>query len=381
MTAAERRSAGWTSGTTPARPILGPGIPDDLPPHVDVTVTYSEDGRLGFVGWSVRKPPVWRAGIVVVDLAGGRVVQRLALADLSTGPADAIVQAFGPKVTVSTDGGWALVSRDSYVVDAGTSVYTGRTDHFMASIDADRLGSLAAFASSDACPEGQGDAGFGADGRVWLACWSGNGQLSVRRLDLDGSLRGEVPIEGSGAEGGTWLAAPGGRALYFWAPSVRVLSRLDLATGTLTSGTAPAPAATVRAGPFAAVGRWLAPPAVAKVFLQPGLVLSPDGSRLYALGIAAEAGGLAGSTGVFSFDSASLAPLGNWAPTADFVSIAISGDGRFVYAAGAPGVDAGGQRSGFDASITVYDAADGSVRLVAGQLDHDDLSFPWPNLP
>ncbi len=138
---------------------------------------------------------------------------------------------------------------------------------------------------------------------------------------------------------------------------------------------------TVGFGPLAAVGRWLAPPAAAKVYLQPGLVLSPDGSRLYALGVASEAGGLAGSTGVFAFDSASLAPLGNWSPTADFISIAVSHDGRFVYAAGAPGVDAAGQRSGSAASITVYDTADGSVRLMAGQLDHDDLSFTRAVLP
>lgn len=84
---------------------------------------------------------------------------------------------------------------------------------------------------------------------------------------------------------------------------------------------------------------------------------------------------------MFSFDSESLAPLGNWAPTADFVSLAVSRDGRFVYAAGAPGVDASGTPSGFGASITVYDTSDGSVRMVAGQLGHDnDLSFPLPIL-
>jgi hypothetical protein len=85
---------------------------------------------------------------------------------------------------------------------------------------------------------------------------------------------------------------------------------------------------------------------------------------------------------VFSFDSASLAPLANWPATADFVSLAISRDGRFVYAAGVPGVDSHGAPSGFGASITVYDTGDGSVRLLAGQLGHDeDLLFPAPTLP
>lgn len=374
----ERLAVGEYTGSPDPRP----GIPGDLPPHVDVGVSYSADGQLGFVGWSVRQPPVWQAGIVVVDLVGGRVVQRVTLPDVSTGPDDAIVQAFAPKVTVSTDGGRALVSRGGYAVDAGTVVYRDRTDHFLATLDTGRLGTPADFAPTSDCPDGQADAGFTSDGRVWLACWSGNGQVSVRRLELDGSLRDELPVQASGVEGETLLAAPDGRALYFWAPTSRVVARLDLVGGRVTTGTAPAPTGTAGLGPLAALGRWLAPPAAAKVFLQPGIVLSADGSKLYALGIAPESGGPAGSTGVFSFDSASLAPLGNWAPTADFVSISVSRDGRFVYAVGVAGVDASGAPSGFGASITVYDASDGSVRLVAGQLGHDnDLSFPGPTLP
>jgi hypothetical protein len=373
----ERLAVGEYTGSPDPRP----GIPGDLPPHVDVSVSYSADGQLGFVGWSVRQPPVWQAGIVVVDLVGGRVVQRMALPDVSTGPADAIVQAFAPKLAVSIDGGRALISRDSYVVDAGTLVYRSGTAHFMADVAAARLGPLAAFASTGACPDGQADAGFGSDGQVWLACWSRNGHLSVRRLAQDGSLRDEIP--GDISDGvGIWAVAPNGAAIYLWAPTTRLVSRLDLTTGQVTSATAPAPTGTAGFGPLAAVGRWLAPPAAAKVFLQPGIVLSADGSKLYALGIAPEFGGLAGSTGVFSFDSASLAPLGNWAPTADFVSITVSRDGRFVYAAGVAGVDASGAPSGFGASITVYDTSDGSVRLVAGQLGHDeDLLFPSPILP
>jgi hypothetical protein len=374
----DRHDVGEYTGSPDPRP----GIPEDLPPHVELAVSYSADGHLGFVGWSARRPPAWRGGIVVVELASGRVVQRVALADVSTGPADAIVQAFPPRVSVSSDGGRALISRDSYAIDAGTVVYHSRTDHFVATLVADRIGTLTAFAPAGGCPDGQADAGFGSDKGVWLACWSANGQLSVRRLEPDGSLRDEVRLEDSGVEGETWLAAPGGAALYFWAPSRRVVSRLDLATGEVKSATAPAPRATVGAGPLAAIGRWLAPPAAAKVFLQPGLVLSPDGSRVYALGIAAGDGGPSGSTGVFSFDSDSLAPLANWPATADFVSLAVSRDGRFLYAAGVPGVDARGAPSGFGASITVYDSSDGSVRLVAGQLGHDeDLLFPGPIVP
>lgn len=110
--------------------------------------------------------------------------------------------------------------------------------------------------------------------------------------------------------------------------------------------------------------------------------MSPGaGSRLYALGIGQGDPAAAGSTGIFVFDTTTLAPLDHWAPTADFVSLAVSGDGRFVYAAGAPGVEASGRPAQVDASITVYDANDGSVRLVAGQMVTDDLLFVTPYLP
>jgi hypothetical protein len=90
---------------------------------------------------------------------------------------------------------------------------------------------------------------------------------------------------------------------------------------------------------------------------------------------------MVGSAGVFVFDATSLAPIGHWAPTADFVSIAISRDGRSVYAAGAPDTGADGRDTGQPSSITVFDAADGTVRLVAGQLGQSTLTFPSSLLP
>ena len=127
------------------------------------------------------------------------------------------------------------------------------------------------------------------------------------------------------------------------------------------------------------VGRWLAPPAAAKVLVRPALLASPDGTRIYALGIdSVGALGSGGSRGIFAFDAATLAPLGHWAPTADLESIAISPDGRFIYAAAPSGLDATGALAQYASSITVYDTADGSVRLLAGDLGGDTLFFPGP---
>ena len=170
-----------------------------------------------------------------------------------------------------------------------------------------------------------------------------------------------------------------GDAVFIWSPDRRVLTRFDLVTTEIRNSPVATGAATPPSdGPLAAigrrVGRWLAPAALAKVILEPGMVVSPDGTRVYALGIDGPPGDdSTGSSGVFVFDAASLEPIGTWAPLADLNSLAISGDGRSVYAAALPGVDAAGEVAPLQASVTVYDTADGSVRLVAGQLGDEDV--------
>ena len=131
-------------------------------------------------------------------------------------------------------------------------------------------------------------------------------------------------------------------------------------------------------GPLAAFGRWLAPVVAAKSFLRSSVIVSPDGSRVYAIGVKASVDNpeVSGSAGVFVFDAATLQLIEIYQPTADFVSLAIGADGRFVYAAGMPGFDAVGRRRGDQgASITAFSTVDGAVRVVAGQLGGGLLSF------
>jgi hypothetical protein len=159
------------------------------------------------------------------------------------------------------------------------------------------------------------------------------------------------------------------------------LTAIDLATGEKTEGHGTTASAAL--DPLTAFGDWLAPAAAAKSILMGALVQSPDGTRIYAIGAAS--GGTpedpSGSTGVFVFDAATLALVTHWDPVADLVSLAISADGRYLYATGLPGVDAAGRRElAQGASVIVLDVADGAVRRIAGQLGPGALTFAWPTI-
>jgi hypothetical protein len=79
---------------------------------------------------------------------------------------------------------------------------------------------------------------------------------------------------------------------------------------------------------------------------------------------------------VYAFDASTLAPLGHWAAQADLTSIAISEDGRHVYAAADGGAPVPGRPAPeFGASITAYDTSDGSVAVIAGRLLARDLTL------
>ena len=218
--------------------------------------------------------------------------------------------------------------------------------------------------------------------RLHLATDQVGGPVRFDRVGVDGALIGSTPLppfDGLSAS----LVDPAGKELYMWGPVGKTLTRVDTASGTVSSVTAKVAATT--SDPVAdlarALGRWIAPPALAKVLVEPGLVLSPDGTRVYALAVDMGNGETVASQGVFVFDAASLDQIAHWPPTADLTSIALSADGASLYAAGQPGFSAGGAATGDPASITVYATEDGRVRLTAGRLGYEAIWFPRPMVP
>lgn len=257
--------------------------------------------------------------------------------------------------------------------------FTFDAEVFTATFGGGRWSDLAVVPDVAGCGENVTRGGAIAGGGTWIACQRGGGSATViRRFDANGSKVDDVEVLGiGGIDGDLTAVSPDGASLFAWNPVAATLTRVDLASGELTTAQGPTKAALER-GPLAALGEWLAPTAAAKTFLLGGMVVSPDGSRVYALGIANPASERdpGGSTGIYAFDATAMTSLGRWQPTADFVSLAVSRDGQFVYAAGLPGVDAAGNSNTQQAaSITVFDASDGSLRLIAGALGRRTITF------
>jgi hypothetical protein len=369
----------------PLRKLRGEGDPSlasgDQPQLVDARATASADGRYAFVGWSERHGKSgWTAGVDVVDLVNGKVVGSKPLA--ITEPAGAGGRASirtAPQVTIDPSGGVVLIASFWYVDDPSPTPPSG-SDHWTASFDGGAVGTLTPAGSVATQTCGEFDSGPIDPSTYYVICMSLDGQRVIERRHSDGTTIDQTPFPGTSA--GLALDVRQGDRLFVWDPVAARLTRFDLRTGVLdgATGTALQPSTSpldVLAGVGRQLGQWMAPPAAAKVFLEPALVVSTDGTRIYGLGVDAFGGdGSGGSRGIYAFDAASLEPIAHWPPTADFASLAISPDGRFVYAAASSGVDATGSLAPYGASITVYDTTDGSVRLIAGNLGGDALFFP-----
>jgi hypothetical protein len=381
---------GTPGTTTPIRTIqaeLDPTVSRDTQSEiVDASAMGSIDGRTALVAWSARQGAEgWMAGIDVVDTATGSVLDSVGLRVKEPASANGRPTTRpAPHVTLSPTGDKVIISSFWYVGGESLAVPPSGSDYWMASFDGRTLTKPQSVGSTDSRRCGEAGAGLIDPTRFYVVCQAPDGGVAIDRLAVNGALIDETYILQSTGLELAWLYVRQGDRLFIWDPVGTRLWRFDLDTGMVdnTTGTAILPP-TSPLDSLAAlgrqVGRWLAPPVAAKVLVRPALVASPDGTRIYGLGVEGLIGdGSGGSRGIYAFDAATLAPIGHWTPTADLESIAISPDGRFVYAAAPSGVDATGALAQNAASITAYDTTDGSVRLLAGNLGGDSLFFPGP---
>jgi hypothetical protein len=383
-----------TLGEYTGRP--DPHVSGDQGESVSITSAVDPRGRLLFIGRATRQPPRWTVGVDVVDLAAGRVVRTLPLwtstTHVGSGASAFARYAWPPQIVVSPDG-------DQVVMQA--SVMTigeiDRTAYWSAPVDGLTVGTLRLLPGGTDSLSGKdcrdAFASFLDSRTLFTVCVSPSeaGVVFVRRATLDGRSLGDIDLSTTFPD--TYL--PGrvldraGGALYVWDPFSLTIARVDLRTGTISArvldrailATSPGAGTGAGAGPGVdplagiarVLGRWIAPTAAAKIWLEPALALSPDGSRLYLLAVNGKdfTDVDSGSAGVIVLDSTSLGVLDHWPPAADLVSIATSADGRFVYASGMA-------RPGEPASVTVYDRETGRQVAFLGQLGEDWVMFGTP---
>lgn len=376
--------------------------PDEQGSSVLLSAALSPDGRFLLVGRAVREPPEWVVGMDVVALASGRLVRSFELTRSASNRSDELatpaagsgpaatpgivggVDAWPPQIAVARDGPHALL----WLVEVRGNHVTSQR-HLFASVGAAGVEEPKPFPAADTGgSELCGSWAFADGQRLIRLCAPANGgsAWSLERLRIDGRSDPVVGLDvGPSLVWGRVLDRSG--RLWLWDPFTWWIGRVDLESGTVESRRLPRPTTAAPGDRLAALLRglaaWVAPSAAAKILIEPALAISPDGSRLYGLTAASRSAGEGfGSAGIVVIDAATLTMVDRWEPVADLASLAVSADGRFVYAAGVPGVDASGERApSWQASLTGYDADTGEVRLIAGRLGSSWLLFPATDDP
>jgi hypothetical protein len=363
---------GVVGAPTPLRDVvstLDPSVSDDqqrLLPATGVTATVSPNGRYGLIGWIRRDGEAgWQVGADVLDLETLETVDSTDFLLDEPATLDGLRRVRQAPLVRMSPAGDRILLTSIWFVDGGSG-QTG-ADHWLAPFDGVSIGALTGAGATtgngfdDGCmvsDTGLIDVAAATDDAAYYTeCFSPDRPITVRRVAADGRLVTSTEIPGAlGGVDGT-IAPPSGDSVFLWNPFESVLSRVDLGTGELSVGQPqrPNPKGLAKSGNL--------------------IVVSADGARVYTLGVVSDDGSADGA-GVFAFDASTLAPLGHWAPQADLSSIAVSDDGRHVYAAASGGPSpAGAPGPEFGASITAYDTSDGSVAVIAGRLGSYDLTL------
>ena len=376
----------------------------DVTSGVTVASELGADQRTLHVLVATRRPPSWSIDLYDVAVDTGRVLGHRALGRLPVEPAPATPASPGPgspspsavpversdptpdglyvwgtDLAIGPDGG-TLYASVSYV-DLRDGVWLDHEREWLIPVRDDRSGTPARVKTGDNLSPGSWCISppiFVDTELIVQACLATSiptdqSGYVLRRLAMDGTSLPALPITALPFVGRfplvTMVDVPG-RAMFIWDPVSRTIGRIDVDTGTISSSPA---------GNASGVGDGETGGPIG-IGSSPSLVESPDGRRIYALGVSPRAGSVGGSSGIWVFDARTLEPIGHWAARALLTSLAISADGAFVYAAGANGFDPDGNPTRWPASVTVYDAASGAVQVVYGSVTSDS-SLTFAALP
>jgi hypothetical protein len=355
-----------------ARSVAGT-TPDAESIPVATSASLSPDGALLAVGLAVRRPPSWERSLLIVDVPSREVVQRI---ELDPVPADERVEAWAPKVQFSYDGLRALVSLTVY-----TAGELSDERHFVAWIHGQLLNlkPVSGFGTKSATADGQcSEASPELVGRdtVFGICHDANWTPRfLRSVDIETGRAMELDL-GPVVKGSWPMTLVDGSSLFLWDPFTHRVARVHIPSAKLDAAAViEAPAAALEPlDRFAwTLSAWIAPPAMAKIMLEPALVLSRDGRWLYVVAMSGD--GIADpgrASTIHVLDAGSLTLRDTWTVEPDVVSIAIAPDGESII------VGLLGEALELvapDASVMVLDADTGKPRA-----RYHRLGTEWPQL-
>jgi hypothetical protein len=359
----------------------------DMNEGFNIQAAISADNRRVMVLLAWRKPPSWTIQLYEVDAETGEILSERVLDTL---PTDLPGETPTPTPTPASGAGRA--PSDGVYVWANTVAMTADGRTAFASVNYSEVQNenwsnqlrewMVPLRSGGAAIPLAEDARFVGDGwcfprpafiddalLVEICSPPTQGRFYVRGLRLDGTAPKPIPIGPPPTDGyiPTPLIDGASRQAFVWYPGQHRMTRINVENGQKMVADVPDSMLPEGRGP--ANGGYAGG--------EPLLALSPDGRRVYALGTT---GGqdIGASSGVWVFDAETMELLDRWEPRALLNAITVSRDGQFVYVAGAPDYDPNGRFSSWQASLTVYDALTGEIQVIHGHLGQRAwINFSW----
>lgn len=360
----------------------------DYGTHIDVAM--SPDGNVGFVAVAARHGTKWAISLETVDIRHGTSLGRMDVASVDVPPSteQEINDGYGtwlsgPSLRMSPAGDKLLMS---YWLEKNTSTGSERlaksvflVDVAAASRGAKGLGGMTALGDDiTAAIPTCGYMQWLTEESILGMCWreqQGPGETPVEMV-LFGPDGSRVDGFDYAPDTENWFSDPvldtANHRLYVWSPMGHKLDVIDVDAhrvrhvGVNPDGSTEVSGDSIE--PAAQWPRWATMYSDYTPWFMPALLGDPSGTRLFAIGqkegpISYGRDQYLGSTGIWTFDAATLELADHWPAAGPYVGLRMSRDNRWIYALGNGGSDEEGNASAWPPTITVHDATDGRLAV------------------
>ena len=368
------------------------GLDNDGSPAAPMQVAMEArpDDRFAYLARVVRSRTQWQVSLDVIDLVTASITDSIDLIPIPQRDRSAVAAVERPTLRVAPDGRHALVMSAITRGAAPGRVIASRHAWIVAlngpNVEGVVVADSIAQASTDGSPGEPCDwVAFATATIIAEGCrhpMAVVASLEIRRHDLAGRDLGTVDADPFTSDPGGVLVNERSGIVYAWDPLAHTLFAVDLVLGrSWSAGPVPGerenPAAVLVAGvrpPPGAPTTWSDGGSATAAAPRRVLAGSSDGSLLYAIGDSPHG---SGSSGIWVFDARTLTLVERWPAHAAYASLTLFEDGRWLAAAGRPGLTASGDPADWQASVTIHDTETGRPVLRLGDIGTSEpVTFP-----